>query len=237
MPIFEQRCVAFLDVLGFKRLVQEAESSPAGLMRLLSLKNVLDNHVRWDNFALAPTVALHHRPKYIFISDSIILSSIDDDTGRGAVVAKCIEIGSKLLEMGFLLRGAIARGSVWHDASNVIGTGYIEAYQLKSTQAIEPRIILSEAMADAWKASPQAPSTMVLLDEDGRLYCNILHPHYVRGAEMHGRIESYFDQVKAWISVQTDAEIADGARRKWLKMREYYDRAVSAAGLHDRKIG
>ena|SRR5271157_4246405 len=108
---FSDRAVAFLDVLGFKRLIEDAEASPAGFSKLVGLKTVLEGHVRFDNDTLAPTVPMDVHPKYIFISDSIIMSAPLQHgkyDGLDIVVLKCIEVAQKLLESGHLLRGGIS---------------------------------------------------------------------------------------------------------------------------------
>jgi len=54
--VFEQRAVAFLDILGFSALITQAEREPSKLTDLFGLRTVLDSHVRWDNNRLASSV-------------------------------------------------------------------------------------------------------------------------------------------------------------------------------------
>ena len=72
MVAFTDRAVAFLDVLGFKHLIEEAESNPSSL-KLDGLITVLESHVKFDNQSINSNVPAEVHPKYIFISDSIIL--------------------------------------------------------------------------------------------------------------------------------------------------------------------
>ncbi len=51
MVAFTDRAVAFLDVLGFKELIKEAESNPSSL-KLDGLITVLESHVKFDNESL-----------------------------------------------------------------------------------------------------------------------------------------------------------------------------------------
>lgn len=73
--MFEQRVVAFLDILGFKNLVTRAERDRSALQQLIMLKNLIDHHVDYDNLNLDKNVPPHIHPKYLFVSDSIILSA------------------------------------------------------------------------------------------------------------------------------------------------------------------
>jgi hypothetical protein len=110
---FEQPAVGFLDILGFKQLIEEAEASASGFERLAGLKAVLDARVRFDNDGIAQTVPEELKPRYIFISDSIILSApllhghkhLAD--GLAIVVVKAIQIAQKVIELGHLVRGGI----------------------------------------------------------------------------------------------------------------------------------
>jgi hypothetical protein len=54
--LFEQRAVGFLDILGFRQLIDEAEATQAGFQRFAGLRAVLDAHVRFDNAGIALTV-------------------------------------------------------------------------------------------------------------------------------------------------------------------------------------
>jgi hypothetical protein len=81
----------------------------------------------FNNETLDAAVPDAVKPKYLFISDSIIYSvpltcpkqggsSYD---GLSIVVAKTIEISHKLMLMGYLVRGGISVGPVWHTARNI----------------------------------------------------------------------------------------------------------------------
>lgn len=106
--LFEQRAVGFLDILGFKPLIEEAEASQHGLQRLAGLRAVLDNFVLYDNDGAARTVPDALKPKYIFVSDSVILSSPlrhgrgDLADGLGIVVLKTIQIAERIIESDIL---------------------------------------------------------------------------------------------------------------------------------------
>lgn len=128
---FEERAVAFLDVLGFTRLIQEAETMPHKQPELFGIISALDGHVKFDNDSVSAEVPDPVKPKYIFVSDSIIFSAPlrhGEYDGLGIVIAKSIQIAHKLMQMGYLLQGGINVGSVWHTGTNIFGTGYIKAY-------------------------------------------------------------------------------------------------------------
>src|SRR5262249_47032988 len=150
--------VGFIDILGFKQLIDEAEASQPGFQKLVELRMVLDGHVLFDNAGLAQTVPNELKPKYIFISDSIILSAPLNHghrnlaDGLGIVVIKTIQIAQKIIELGHLVRGGISIGNVWHDERNIFGTGYVGAHETERL-AVYPRVLLSPAAANIWRAA------------------------------------------------------------------------------------
>jgi hypothetical protein len=225
---FSERAVAFLDVLGFRRLIEEAESSAAGFFKLVGLKHVLESHVRFNNETLAPTVPPEVHPKYIFISDSIIISvplHHGNFDGLDIVVLKCIEVAQKLLESGYLLRGGISVGKVWHEESNIFGSGYIDAYQTEQA-AKHPRIMLSQTAAAMWRTPGRSAPDLCL--SDGRVeVVDVIHPYYLRGNQIGIPFEDFFLQLRAHI-FQNLVTLALGseARAKWEWMAGFYNSAL-----------
>ena len=148
--LFEQRAVGFLDIT-------KAEASEAEFQQLAGLRQVIDNIVLYDNAGLASIVPDTLKPRYLFISDSVVLSAplyhnqknLTD--GLGIVVIKTIQIVERIIELGHLVRGGISVGNVWHDAENIIGSGYTCAYLTEERES-HPRVVLTPAAADVWRA-------------------------------------------------------------------------------------
>ena|ERR1700682_528226 len=150
---FQECAVAFLDILGFKTIISDAEESPVGLQRLVDLRKVLDDHVDFDNSTVHPNVPPSMRPKYLFVSDSIIFSAplkYDQYDGLDIVIVKCIQVAQKILQLGHLVRGGVSVGKVWHDDKNIFGSGYIDAYGMEG-KAIHPKILLSKHASEIWR--------------------------------------------------------------------------------------
>lgn len=227
--MFEKRCVVCLDILGFKNLVADAEKGGAGLPRLLSLRTVLDAHVNWDNQSLESSVPATHVPKYLFISDTIIVSTPADAMGVRAAIVKSIQIYQKLLELGQLLRGAMVIGNAWHDDRNIFGTGWIEAYYAEQNDAIYPRIVVSTEISQL--LGPDIREAMLLKDIDGRWMCDVFHCSYIRQAGLHGGIEDFYRQVKAWIVSSASLQKEDSsARSKWEWAGSFFRKAIARHG-------
>jgi len=153
---FEDRAVAFIDVLGFKTLVNGAAKCEKQRQKLSRLVSLLSSAVPHLDAQVDPFVAPHLIPRHIYISDSIILSAPLSDSkrtdydGLSIVVMRVIQLSHYLLGEGYLTRGGIAIGSVWHTNNNIVGPAYQEAYQLEQN-GNEPIVVLSAAAAKRWR--------------------------------------------------------------------------------------
>ena len=228
---FTERAVAFLDILGFSRLIEDAEHHPYKRDELFGIFSVLDAHVKFDNQRLSAEVPNDAKPNYIFISDSIIFSvPLIHGTydGLAIVVAKTIQIAHKMLQLGYLLQGGINIGSVWQTPSNIFGTGYIEAWRAQEN-ANHPRVVLTNQARAHWddKVHPIIRELCVR-DTDGELIVDTLNPYYLGAVtEIHGGIEQQFDAYRVRIRQQQEAFPARSSpRQKWDWAASFFNAAI-----------
>lgn len=141
---YEQRYVAFLDVLGFKDLVYSNNINKIDLY-LNKLEEAIE---------LLKNVPIKGELDfgYIVISDSIIITvkqSHNKDNADNIIILRhlCIAIGflqSKLAPNDIWLRGGISSGEAYFDKNKnqIIGKAYIDAYLLEDKFASNPQVIL-----------------------------------------------------------------------------------------------
>lgn len=135
---FKEKFVAFVDVLGFKKLVEAAEAGTGmALTELLELLKKFGSPEERNKFGkYGPTVC----PQSTYlqrdldfrltqISDCVIVSSEVSPAGVINLVNHCWGIVIGLLQSGMMCRGYIDRGPIFHMGSQVIGTGYQKAYE------------------------------------------------------------------------------------------------------------
>lgn len=95
---FENRAVAFIDVLGFKNIVDEACTEAEDKTVLHELVDTLDSAIPLLNQEVNPSVSSELIPKHISISDCIILSAPlksatrSDYSGLSAVVMRVVQL-------------------------------------------------------------------------------------------------------------------------------------------------
>ena len=238
---FELRAVGFIDILGFKQLMDEAEASHAAFQRLAGLRRVLDTFVLYDNAGVAATVPDFLKPKYIFISDSIILSAplVHNRTnladGLGIVVLKTIQIAERIIELGHLVRGGVSIGNVWHDDRNIFGTGYINAYQTEQ-RAIHPRVVLDHLAAVVWDSAERFERALCISDGDD-LIVDILHPYYLRETTARLPYEGYFQTLRNRIVANLeDMPLGSPKRSKWKWMVGFFNEALQRHNINVQPI-
>jgi hypothetical protein len=198
--VFEDRAVAFIDVLGFSAIVNNA-SKYAVPSRLI--------------------------PTHTYISDSIILSApLSDSTvtnynGLEILVMRCIQLTHHFLKSGYLLRGGVAVGKVWHGKSNVVGPAYQEAYLLEANGS-EPRIVLSEKSVAQWEKGFCSGSRMCI-QKDGVTMVNGLHDFYIPGNTKHGVIDETYNKYEKITENAINGSLPQNAKDKWLWFKEYLE--------------
>ena len=139
--MFEDKFIAFIDVLGFKGMVASSEAGTGmSLPELLELLKKLGDgseRSRFDTYGptccpMAPRVEKNMNFRVTQISDCAIVSSEVSPAGAINLVSHCWGSVIELLARGIMCRGYIKRGRIYHTDSQVIGTGYQEAYAAES---------------------------------------------------------------------------------------------------------
>lgn len=141
--IKEERLIFFGDVLGFKDMIKESEQQKVNSMLTANINEFLDAVKNYLS-------SYHKKVKVTVISDSVIISAHKDDADEFFKVVA--HIYCDYYGLDFILRGAITYGKLYHE-ENIFGSGYIEAYQLESKEAITPRIIVDEKALQCTKSN------------------------------------------------------------------------------------
>jgi hypothetical protein len=227
---FESRAVAFIDVLGFKPIVNAAMQDENSLYKLKTLIRVLESAVPNLDTTVRVSVPTDLIPKYIYISDSIILSAplasdeMPNYRGLSILVMRVIQISHILLSNGYLVRGGISVGPVWHTASNIVGSAYQEAYQMESSTLV-PRVELSQSAQELWARTEGVDNTMCLTYKN-HFMVNVLHDFYIQD-QSHGAAERAFRNYSRVIQNQMNAEHTESVKYKWWWFNQYLESEVA----------
>ena len=153
----DNRVVAFLDILGFRNLVQSASGGDDGLME--SLNKVLRDFSFFEQTisedfraAMLPEFPL---PKKGFtetesgiratvFSDNIVISAHCTSMGAWQVIVDASSVINSLIRQGIFCRGGVSVGRLVHEDSALFGPGLIAAYDLESKVAVYPRVLVEK---------------------------------------------------------------------------------------------
>lgn len=186
---FQQRVIAFVDILGFSGIVERMSSEKRLFTTFRDALKSLDQQARdfrryrrqledkreaTVRKGLAPLSGESNLQMTAF-SDCYVLSEVSP---AWHVLAAVQALGSKFLTEGILTRGAVIQGEAYHSGRILFGPGIVEAYKLESQVAKYPRILVTDAVRQAvggyheglWKGR------LLCHDVDGCWFVNLLVP-------------------------------------------------------------
>lgn len=142
---YKESFVAFLDVLGFKQMIQSKNKT-----KINKYFGVVNSAIKYLN-----EIPTKRGIGSIVISDSVILTvPCNDDTDAEKVEKLrhlCVAVGliqQNLAVEGIWLRGAISCGDTYFSSTEnqIVGPAYINAYLLEEQLAVNPRVILDSKL-------------------------------------------------------------------------------------------
>ena len=208
----EMHVIAFVDYLGFSAAVESPDSAArtAILQQLQELASL-----RGDFYAkqLDPK-RLSIRPAITTFSDNIVISfpltDLVRETGKNSSDAMTTILSQlakyigrhayRALRNGFLLRGGITVGELYHANGVVFGKGLVDAYRLESTTAIYPRVILSPKVLEH---VPYSQNIWLLRDADGLVHLNYFSDIFASFASGNPTPENEEQAKVNWLAVAT----------------------------------
>ncbi|MHB0991704.1 MAG: hypothetical protein ACYC0M_10555 [Burkholderiales bacterium] len=227
---FSHHAVVYLDILGFKNFVENAEKDPGALQQLNKLfSEVIPREILPDGKNSNYPEAFGM--KCLNISDSFIVSApISEHPTHPALVVvsmKAIQIAHALLDMGLLVRGAIAVGNVYRTDSNIMGTAYQKAVDGEKN-AVNPQIVLTESAEknlDEFNEKREFKYAIFAKNELGEIILNAIYPEQSYLPDLHGDVNDYFKKYRVTILENLSHE-DQKARAKWLWFAGLFDANV-----------
>lgn len=182
---YEQRFVAFIDILGFKDLIQSIESKSDGdqdYKRVTAILNFMHDESMESNghhdlvvYEKTSNGLLEKElgdPRINYISDCVIISTEGSFDGFKAICNKVTKLSVQGASVGIFVRGGITYGNVYHHGPMLFGTAYQRALMLEG-EAKNPRVLIDdsifEMLADKIGIFPLNESA-IKKDLDGKSY-------------------------------------------------------------------
>jgi hypothetical protein len=178
-PSYAARYCAFVDILGFKELVDAVERDN---LPFTDLRDALRTvRTAGHDRGYMPKLDFADADlRYQNMSDSICLSSSNNDAGLLQLLWSIQYVCLTLLQKGYFARGAIVKGKLYHDDNMVFGAALARAYGLEQNVVRFPRIMLARDVAldvEHYASSPERGGyfeNTVSRDEDGPHFFHVL---------------------------------------------------------------
>lgn len=138
--------VAFLDMLGFKKLIEDSSCEEIAeiFTKHLNTSPLRGAYLGNDIFILKDTI---NKLKAKVMSDSICFYiDVNVTNALLCIIMSCINFQYELYKnkISIFIRGAIVRGHLYAEEDIIFGPGLTQAYLLEKNNAKYPRIILTK---------------------------------------------------------------------------------------------
>lgn len=177
--LYEQRLVAYLDILGWSEACKVELTRIANAAKLIhDAANDYSTATKEKIEEVARETKGETNQMYLSVqagafSDNYVLSMPVSFGFRIMQSASALSI--KLLQLGFLTRGGVTVGNVYHQDNVVFGPALIEAVGLER-EAHYPRILCSDALLEHMATIDKNAVAFVLDDQLGRKIVNPFVP-------------------------------------------------------------
>ena len=232
---YENKVVAFLDILGFSRLV--FQSKDRAINAIKQLDKALSHSLE--------CLSLENGPKWFsakLFSDCICISCHVHDLLT--MLSELAWLQFNLSTWGIFVHGAIAEGAHFENARMIFSEGLINAYELNKRNKY-PRVLIKETIVNKILEEPidldraplspwpgrQALRPYLIMAPDGLYFLDYLQ-YLGEKFEIRGEVDDMFRGHKNAILEQVHANIDNHSiveKYKWLaeyhnfKFNEFYD--------------
>ena len=130
--VYEKRIVAFVDVLGFKTMIEDSETDTALRHKIKRAMEIIRKSASesWGERVVST------------FSDSAVISYKLSQSSLFYLLIDIIHLQINLGALGIMIRGGIAIGDCYHDGNVIFGPAMNEAYRLEKIEAMWPRVVI-----------------------------------------------------------------------------------------------
>lgn len=207
---YEERYCLFLDILGFKEVVEQSALHGATAARMghpaggiyFSLKEIASS-LKYNAAVIGANGSIQASSRVVTqFSDSVVVSyKVEEAGGLAEMLYDVLHLQLTLIQRGLLIRGAITKGALHHDKDFVFGPALNEAAELEKV-AMYPRVIVDRdllkaagisvaSVANSSKSSDRSVGSLVAFDLDGMYYVDYFAIHPEDFGEDWGEVCEY----------------------------------------------
>ena len=209
--MYEDRVVAFIDILGFSNLVNKKESSTDIIIQIVENLQRISLEAGMDD---EPEYGFTYDRQVSLFSDNIVISYRNEGPAEYYLTRELMVLQIAMMIVGIHIRGGLTIGKLYHKGSLVIGPALIRAYDLESKVAIYPRIVFDNTTQSDW--------CMLAEDYDGIYFIDFLgNPsewsYYIEKTEGITHKEVLSQIYEACCDIPEISDLRVKAKHEWLK--------------------
>lgn len=223
---YKEHYVAFLDILGFKEMLDKKVNCDEIYSVFEELKKNSHTSLHYNGEAIES----FDEVKYYIMSDSIVLYiPTDIEEAFIALVGTCLKLQMSLLfrEKPVLIRGGIAKGNLFVEGNIIFGQGLSNAYKIEKDVSVFPRIVFNRDLLQDAKnlnsSKKNLEKMMIRKDEDELCFVYYLNFLWLRDLE---NIPIYWDRVLTYCQKYLDSSYNKSVRDKYLWLKKYLIREL-----------
>lgn len=175
--------VAFIDVLGAKRMIKEDVDG-----NLNVIHEVYEKSLELYKKVLAQRMQLD----ITIFSDNIVVAKRIYDKKKIASFFRAVQIMAAVIQGNFLFRGILTRGGIAYgkffmDDIMIWGDALVKAYSLEESVAIYPRIVIDPELVGKLHIFPDGPEKSpywLRQDQDGIVYVDYLQRKHIKNYDI-----------------------------------------------------
>jgi hypothetical protein len=226
--IYSDKYVAFLDLLGFKSKVNEADKKPDVRKEILNALDILrDTLCNDDNTGM----------RFTHFSDCMVLTVNHTPAGLLEILHAIEVLTLNLLSYDFFVRGGLSVGGAYHDQNFVFGSAVNCANRLQE-EAVYPMTLVSNDVVADLKAYGLQIDELLTHDAEKRYFVHYLksYAEYTRLPLLPGKVmldetgKRIVDFICHRLYTETDPDVR--AKNTWFQ--NYWNDKVAIRGVFGR---
>ncbi|GAB1798451.1 hypothetical protein [Priestia megaterium] len=140
---YDDCLVAFIDILGFKNIVQQSKSDSEYFKQVLTALKDIEHVVNHNQEKIQNEKSQVQMTQF---SDSLVISRPNTRESLFPMIMNLNFVQKILAKKGIMIRGGLTSGPLYHRGAVAFGPAFIRAYELESNIALYPRIIVDPSL-------------------------------------------------------------------------------------------
>ena len=231
--VYKDRYIVFIDILGFKDIVNKSNNDNKKAEEILENLKCIER-IKKENDEIFKLTSINRR--VTIFSDSIIISYplLHSESGCFlSLVLDIIYITIELLDKGVYIRGGMTYGKLYHEKNICFGPAMVEAYSLEQ-EAIYPRIIIDKKTIEKALESPgldRYPITFEEIKNLIKIEDNIYYIDFLSNApdeiEEEEKVNNFFSNIKKNITSHlNNKDYSEEVLKKYKWFVNYYNNSI-----------